>query len=107
VFFRIVIYALNTGRESSLEINPQTSRSTEIVTNKEISIRKVLNIYGVFTVLALILSIFTTSISINENMQFLYNEDLIMGAKKIKEFLLSIFGSALVYFSLVNYYKHL
>ncbi|KOR80588.1 hypothetical protein AM232_20605 [Bacillus sp. FJAT-21352] len=82
-----------------METNPQT---------KEITIRTVLNIYGVFTVLALILSIFTTPISINENMQLFYDEDLIMAAKKIKEFLLFIFGSALVYFSLVNlYYKYL
>ena len=91
-----------------MEINPQTSRNIEIVTKKEITIRKVLNIYGVFTVLALILSIFTNAISINENMQINYNENLIMGAKKIKDFLLFIFGSAIVYFSLVNlYYKYI
>ncbi|MDF0728409.1 hypothetical protein PY093_17355 [Cytobacillus sp. S13-E01] len=91
-----------------MEINPQTSRNIEIVTKKEITIKKVLNIYGVFTVLALILSVFTTPISINENMQFFYNEDLIMGAKKLKEFLIFIFGSAIVYFLSVNlYYKNM
>ncbi|KQU15287.1 hypothetical protein ASG65_27375 [Bacillus sp. Leaf13] len=79
-----------------------------MVKQKEITIRTVLNIYGVFAVLVLILSIFTTPISINENMQFFYNEDLMMEAKKIKEFLFFIFGSALVYFSLVNlYYKYM
>ena len=99
---------MKNGGISSLEINPQTSRNVEIVTKKEITIRTVLNIYGVFTVIALILSIFTTPVSINENMQFFYNEDLMMGAKKIKEFLLFIFSSALVYFSLVNlYYKYM
>ena len=80
-----------------METNLQTSRNIEIVTKKEITLRSVLNIYGVFTVLALILSIFTTPISINGNMQFFYNEDLMMGEKKIKEFLLFIFGSALVH----------
>ncbi|MFJ7932582.1 hypothetical protein [Peribacillus sp. NPDC096448] len=79
-----------------------------MVSKKEITLRTVLNIYGVFTVLALILSIFKPPISINENMQLFYNEDLKMEAKKVKEFLFFIFGSALVYFSLVNlYYKYL
>jgi hypothetical protein len=91
-----------------LEFNPQTSQNIEIVTKKEMTLRKVLNIYGVFTVLALILSIFSSCISINENMNFFYNEELMLGAKKIKEFLLFIFGSALIYFSTVNvYYKYL
>jgi hypothetical protein len=79
-----------------------------LVSKKEITSRTVLNIYGVFAVLALILSIFTTPISINENMQLFYNEDLKVEAKKVKEFLFFIFGSALVYFSLVNlYYKYM
>ncbi|MBE4910053.1 hypothetical protein IMZ08_18605 [Bacillus luteolus] len=91
-----------------METNPQTSRNIEIVTKKEITIRKVLNIYGVFAALTLILSTFTTAISINENMQFFYNEDLIMGKKKINEYLLFIFGSSILYFSSVNlYYKYI
>jgi hypothetical protein len=99
---------MKNGGIRSLEIDQQTSENVEIVTKKEITIRTVLNIYGVFAVLALILSIFTTPISINENMQLFYNEDLMMEAKKIKEFLFFIFGSALVYFSLVNlYYKYM
>jgi hypothetical protein len=99
---------LNNGGYNSLELNPQTSRNIDLVKKKKNAIRKVLNIYGVFTVLALILSIFTTPISINEDMQFFYNKDLIMEAKKIKEFLLFIFSSAIVYFSSVNlYYKYM
>jgi len=91
-----------------LEINEQTSRNFEIVIKKEMTLRTLLNIYGFFAVSALILSIFTTPISINKNMQLFYNEDLMMEAKKIKEFLFFIFGSALVYFSLVNhYYKYM
>jgi len=87
-----------------LEINQQMSENAEIV--REITIRTVLNQYGGFAVLGLILSIFTTPISLNENMRLFYNEDLMMEAKKIKEFLFFIFGSALIYFFLVNlYYK--
>jgi len=98
---------MKNGGIGSLEINEQTSGNVEIVTKKEITIRTVLNIYGFFAVLALILSIFTSPISINENMQLFYNKDLMMEAKKIKEFLFFIFGSALVYFSLVNlHYKY-
>ena len=101
------ISAMNGGIRS-LDINPQTPRNVEIVTKKAVTIRSVLNIYGVFAVLALISSIFTTPISINENMQLFYNGDLMMEAEKIKEFIFFIFGSALVYFSLVNlYYKNI
>lgn len=97
---------MKNGGIRSLEINQQTSENA--VTKKEITIRTVLNIYGGFAVLGLILSIFTTPISLNENMRLFYNEDLMMESKKIKEFLFFIFGSALVYFSLVNiYYKNM
>jgi hypothetical protein len=92
---------------SSLETNLQTNRNIKVVTKKKISIRIVLNIYGVFTVFALILSIFTNPISVNQNMQLFFNENLMMESKEIKEFLLFISGSAIVYFSLVNlYYKY-
>lgn len=50
------------------------------------------------------MSIFTTPISINENMQFYFNEELMMEAEKIKEFLLLIIFSSLLYFFLVNIY---
>lgn len=91
-----------------MEINPQTTQNVEIGIEKGITIRKALNIYGVFAALALIGSIFTTPISINENMQLFFNEDVMMEPKKIKGFFLFIFGSAFVYFSLVNlYYKNI
>ncbi len=97
---------MKNGGIRSLEINQQTSENAEIV--RGITIRTVLNLYGGFAVFGLILSIFTTPISLNENMRLFYNEDLMMEAKKIKEFLFFIFGSALVYFSLLNlYYKYM
>lgn len=65
-----------------------------------------LNIYGIFAFFALMLSIFTNPISFNENMEFTYYEELIMEKKKIKEFILFICCSVVVYFPLVNlYYK--
>jgi hypothetical protein len=90
-----------------LETNPQTSQNVEIVSKKEVTIRTVLNIYGVFAVLGLILSIVTSPICIDENIQFYFNKELMMGEKKIKEFLLFIFISAVAYFLFVNlYYKY-
>lgn len=42
----------------------------------------------------------------NENMEFIYLEELMMEKKKIKEFILFICCTAVVYFPLVNlYYK--
>jgi hypothetical protein len=90
-----------------LETNPQTSQNVEIVSYQAVTIRTVLNIYGVFAVIGLILSIVTTPIYIDENFQFYFNKELMMGDKKIKEFLLFIFISGVGYFSFVNlYYKY-
>jgi hypothetical protein len=90
-------------RFSFNRINQRRIRSLDKTTyiKKEISIKTALIIYGIFTVLTLIASIFTTSISINENMQLFFNKELMMEAKKIKEFLFFVLGSAFVYFSLV------
>ncbi|WP_078544646.1 hypothetical protein [Litchfieldia alkalitelluris] len=91
-----------------MAINPQTSQNVEIVTKKEITIRTVLNIYGVFAVIGLILSIFTAPITLSENMNLYFNEEIMMGEKTIKDFLVFIISSAVVYFSFVNlYYKFL
>lgn len=91
-----------------MEPNTQTSQDIEIYAKKKITIKTVLNIYGYFTVFGLIISIFTTPVSINENMQFYYNEEFMMGEKKTKEFLLFIFCSAIVYLFILNInYKYL
>ncbi|MFD2212187.1 hypothetical protein [Metabacillus endolithicus] len=87
-----------------MQIQPQTSKHVEIVTKKKFSTRSVLNLYGLFTVFALILSIFTIPISVNEKLQLYYNKELILETYKIKEFLQFIFGSALFFFFLVNIY---
>ena len=85
----------------NLDVNPQSSHNIEIVTKKKISIRTVLNIYGAFTFIGLILSIFTVPITINGDMEFFRNE---MEPKKIKEFLFFNVSVTLVYFALVNFY---
>lgn len=90
-----------------MDFKSETSHDIEIVIKKKITFRTVLNIYGILVIFALILSIFTVPISINENIQFLYNEDLIMETKKIKEFILFIFSIGVIYFLLVNiFYKY-
>ena len=81
-----------------MNTNTQMSRDADLYKKKNITIRTVLNIYGVFAVVGLILSIYTIPVSINNNMQFFYNEELLMDQKKIKEFLIFIFSSAVVYF---------
>jgi hypothetical protein len=91
-----------------LQTNHQTSQTIEVVTTNKMTVRTVLNVYGVFTVLGLIVTIFTTPISISESMVFYFNEELLLEGKKLKEFLFFIIGTALIYFSLVNlYFKYL
>lgn len=72
--------------------------------NKIISIRIVLNIYGVFAMFGLILSIFTQPITSDNNMKLFFDRELMMDSDEIKDFLLFIFVSASVYFCLINLY---
>ncbi len=89
-----------------MQIQTQTSRNVKLVTKRKFNTRTVLNIYGILTVIALILSIFTNPISVNENMQFFHNEEFIMKTYEIKEFLQFIFVSSFFFFFffLVNIY---
>jgi len=74
------------------------------VTKKKLNTKRVLNLYGLFTVIALISSLFTIPISVNENLQLFYNKELLLETYKVKEFLQFIFVSALFFFFLVNIY---
>ncbi|KSU86666.1 hypothetical protein A2U94_14830 [Bacillus sp. VT 712] len=86
--------------------NLQTSKPVKVVVKKKLTIRSVLNLYGIFAIAGMLLSIFTTLVSLNENMElYLKTEEMLKG-KKLKEFLAFIFGSAVVYFSLVNIYYY-
>lgn len=68
------------------------------------SIKHVANIYGVFTVFALILSIFTHPISINEDMKLFFDKEIMLERSEIKTFLIFIFTSATICFFAVNIY---
>ncbi|MCM3409764.1 hypothetical protein [Metabacillus litoralis] len=87
-----------------MQIQQQTSNNVEIVTKKKLNTKRVLNLYGLFTVIALISSLFTIPISVNENLQLFYNKELLLETYKVKEFLQFIFVSALFFFFLVNIY---
>ncbi|WP_273122631.1 hypothetical protein ACNRWW_04625 [Metabacillus sp. HB246100] len=87
-----------------MQLQQELSKNVEIVTKREWNVKRVLTIYGLFTVFALVISIFTVPISISENLQLFYNEELLLKFYKIKEFLLFIFGSAFLFFFLVTIY---
>ncbi|WP_245823515.1 hypothetical protein [Metabacillus halosaccharovorans] len=72
-----------------METNVQTSRNVKIVTKKEIIMRKLLNIIGMFIFCGLALSNVTNPLPSNDD---------------TKEFLLFIGGSASIYYLLVNIY---
>jgi hypothetical protein len=74
---------------SFLETNVQTSQNVEIVTKKEVSMRKLLNIIGIFIFCGLTLTNVT---------------NLLPSSEYTKEFLLFIGGSAIIYYFLVNIY---
>ena len=68
------------------------------------SIKRVANIYGVFTVFALLLSIFTHPISVNEDMKLFFDKEIMLERSEIKTFLIFIFTSATIYLFAVNIY---
>ncbi|WP_226665271.1 hypothetical protein [Metabacillus litoralis] len=84
-----------------MNVNPQSTRNIEIVSRKKISVKTVLTIYGIFTFLGLLLSIYTVPLSINGDMVFFRSE---MEKEKQQEFLLFIFLSGFLYFILINIY---
>lgn len=72
-----------------MQTNLQTSHKVEVVTNNVVSIRKLLNIIGIFIFSGLALTNVTNPLSSSEY---------------TKEFLLFISGSAIIYYLLVNTY---
>ena len=68
------------------------------------SIKRVANIYGAFTFFALILSIYTHPISVNDDMKLFFDKEIMLEPSEIKEFLIFIFISATLYFLAVNVY---
>ncbi|MCA1030922.1 hypothetical protein LCL95_07815 [Bacillus timonensis] len=72
-----------------METNVQTSQNIEIATKKEVSMRKLLNIIGIFIFCGLALTNVTNPLPSSDY---------------TKEFLLFIIGSAIIYYFLVNIY---
>ncbi|MFD1777207.1 hypothetical protein ACFSFW_00755 [Fredinandcohnia salidurans] len=72
-----------------METNVQTSQNVEIVTKKEVSMRKLLNILGIFIFCGLALTNVTNPLP---------------SIDYTKDFLSFIGGSAIIYFLLVNIY---
>ncbi|MDQ0859719.1 hypothetical protein [Bacillus sp. V2I10] len=87
-----------------METNIQTSKSVEPVIKKEVSLRTILNVLGIFIIGGLIFTIVTGPVSLNEKMEFYINEELKMDGKELKEFMPFTFGSAVIYYFLVNIY---
>ncbi|MCM3067889.1 hypothetical protein M3568_16100 [Priestia flexa] len=84
----IVIKVLHTGGVT-LETNVQTSQNIRVVTKQEVSMRKLLNIIGIFIFAGLALTNLTNPLPSTDY---------------TKEFLLFIGGSAITYYILVNIY---
>ncbi|MFS0861161.1 hypothetical protein [Fredinandcohnia sp. 179-A 10B2 NHS] len=91
--FREVIY---------LQVNYTPSVHREVKLKKQRTVRTVLNISGVLIFLGLALSIFTMPLTLNENKEIYFNHDYKLKPSYLKEFIVFIVGSAIVYFSLVN-----
>lgn len=85
-----------------MEIKHKTSQNIKIVTKKQVTVRKVLNIYGVLTIIAMILGSFTNPIYVNEELGFYLNKKYILGPGEFKEFIIFLSGAAVVYFTFVN-----
>ncbi len=69
---------------------------------RKLSNRGLLNIYGIFTVISLILSIYTQPFTVNENMKVIFDREIMLKSNEIKEFLIFIFSSGAIYFIVVN-----
>lgn len=72
---------------------------------KRITTRGALNMYGVFTVISLILSIYTQPFSVNDNMEIFFNREIMLSPSEIKGFLIFIFISATIYFLTISIYS--
>ncbi|MEI5907064.1 hypothetical protein WAK64_08340 [Bacillus spongiae] len=86
-----------------MQVQPQISSSVTIVTKKEMTLRRVLNTYGFFTVISLVLWIFTNPITL-ENMNFYFNDKKMLETYQIMKYMSFVAGSGVIYFFLVNIY---
>ncbi|QOR64717.1 hypothetical protein IM538_12660 [Cytobacillus suaedae] len=87
-----------------MQVNYETSVKTNIQTKKSLTLRAVLNYIGVFLTIGMLLTIFTVPLSLNEELQFYYNTDLLLKKYKLTNFIAFSIGFAVIYFLAVNVY---
>ena len=87
-----------------VQTNIQVSQNVKVVTKKEISLRTLLNLIGIFIFGGLLLTAVTVPVSLNEKMDLSINNALKLDSKELQEFLLFTIGSASIYYFLVNIY---
>ncbi|WP_461610871.1 hypothetical protein [Cytobacillus kochii] len=81
-------------------------QQVNVYDKKELTIRFVLNIYGIFVILGFILSIFTSPISLNEQLQFVYHTEHLLKEEKVIQLIIFLVMGAMIYFTAVNIFYH-
>ena len=92
---------------SFIEVNLNSNSNTSIKTNiksRNLSVRAVLNIIGVFIFIGLLLTTLSTTIPANQGMEYYQTGEHMMKHYKIIEFSLFVLASGVIYFFLVNIY---
>ncbi len=87
-----------------MQVNYEPNAKTISQTKKSLTLRAVLNYFGVFLTIGMLLTIFTVPLSLNEELQFYYNTDLQLKEYKLTNFIAFSIGSAAIYFLAVNVY---
>ncbi|KAB2335556.1 hypothetical protein [Bacillus mesophilum] len=85
-----------------MEVQTKGAAEINIHTKKNITIKKALQIYGIFAVIGMFLTIMTIPVSLNEKMQFFINQDLQLSSSELKSFSIFIVGSAIVFFGIIQ-----
>ncbi|WP_080846310.1 hypothetical protein [Cytobacillus gottheilii] len=85
-----------------MELQTKAAAEINIHTKKNITIKKALQIYGIFAVIGMFLSNITIPVSLNEEMQFFINEDLQLSSSELKSFSIFIVGSASIFFGIIH-----
>lgn len=87
-----------------MQVKYEPNVKTNIKTSKRLTLRAVLNYYGVFLTVGLLLTIFTVPVSQNEQLKFYYNTDLVLKDYKLLNFIYFIVVVSSIYFLVVNIY---
>lgn len=85
-----------------LEVQTKAAAEINIHTKENMTIKKALQIYGIFAVIGMFLSNLTIPVSLNEEMQFFLNEELKLSPTELKEFSVFIIVNACVFFGVIH-----